>query len=597
LNIKSTEIKERILLLRQEMKENGIYGYYISGTDPHLSEYLPKRWQTRAYISGFTGSAGFVVVTQKEVALWTDSRYFIQAAIQLESTGIQLMKMRIEETPEPYKWLSSVSPEGSIIGIDTESISILQYRNFNNSLKKEKLSLKDTGDLLNKIWINRPPLPQDPVFEHELKYAGESRLKKIDRIRKKMQEKKIDATIISALDDLAWTFNLRGNDVECNPVFMGYSIITNKKVSLYINSDKVPYKIRENLKNDKIGIEPYERIFEGLKQIQGKIMIDPERTNQALLNCIPENNEIIEELSIPDMLKAIKSDFELKNIRKTLKKDGVAMIDFLFWLYTNVGKKEFTDYDVALKLDYFRSLQKGYKGMSFWPVVGYKDLGAIVHLNVTKKFQHKIKKEGMLLFDSGGQYISGTTDITRTVTLNKPTAQQKKDFTLVLKGTIGLANAKFPSGTKGSNIDLLARKALWDNGMNYGHGTSHGIGYFLNVHEGPMDIRQEYNNYDLRPGMVLSDEPGFYREGHYGIRIENMLVCTEIEKTDYGQFYGFETLTLCPIDKNLIDTKLITTEERKWIDDYHQRCFDELSPILKNDEEKDFLKKLTKKLI
>ena len=596
MNIKSTKIKERILQLRQEMKKNGIYGYYISGTDPHLSEYIAERWQTRAYISGFTGSAGFIIVTQKEAALWTDSRYFLQATMQLEGTEIQLMKMRIKGTPEPHEWLCSVSPEGSIIGIDAQSMSILEYRNFNNCLKKEKLLLKNTEDLLNKIWTNRPPLPKDKIFEHELIYAGESRIKKIDRIRKKMKDKKAETTIISALDDLAWTFNLRGNDVEYNPVFMGYSLITNENVSLYINSEKIPDNILEKLKKDKIEIKPYKKIFEDITHVKGNILIDPKRTNQALLECIPINNEILEDTSIPNMLKSIKSDFELKNIRETIKKDGVAMIDFLFWLYNNVGKENFTDYDVAMKLDYFRSLQEGYKGMSFWPVVGYKKLGAIVHLNVTKDFQHEIKKEGMLLFDSGGQYTSGTTDITRTVTLNKATSEEKRDFTIVLKGTIGLSNAKFPSGTKGSNIDLLARKALWDNGMNYGHGTSHGIGYFLNVHEGPMDIRQEYNNFNLRPGMVLSDEPGFYREGHYGIRIENIIVCVKREKTDYGQFYGFETLTLCPIDQNLIDITLLTDDEIKWINNYHHKCYKELSPLLKNDEEKYFLKKLTKML-
>lgn len=578
------------------MGENGIYGYYISGTDPHLSEYITERWQTRSYISGFTGSAGIVIVTQKEAALWTDSRYFLQATMQLEGTGIQLMKMRIEGTPKPHEWLSSVSPEGSIIGIDAQSISVLEYRNFNNALKRENLSLKNTGDLLNKIWTNRPPLPKDKIFEHELKYAGESRIKKIDRIRKEMKNKKAEATIISALDDLAWTFNLRGTDVEYNPVFMGYSLITNDNVFLYINIDKIPDKIQENLKKDKIEIKPYKKIFEDITQVKGTILIDPKNTNQSLLECIPINNEILEETSIPNILKSIKSEFELKNIRETLKKDGIAMIDFLFWLYNNVGKEDFTDYDVAMKLNYYRSLQEGYKGMSFWPVVGYKELGAIVHLHVTKENQHKIKKEGMLLFDCGGQYTTGTTDITRTVTLNKATLEEKRDFTIVLKGTIGLSNAKFPSGTKGNNIDMLARKALWDNGKNYGHGTSHGIGYFLNVHEGPMDIRQEYNDFDIRPGMVLSDEPGFYREGHYGIRIENMMTCVKREKTDYGQFYGFETLTLCPIDQNLIDKTLLTDEEIKWINNYHQKCYKELSPLIKNEEEKIFLKTLTKNL-
>ena len=591
-----TSIKERIKKLRKEMQKAGIEAYYISGTDPHQSEYLPEHWQTRAFISGFTGSAGFVIVTLEQAALWTDSRYFLQASDQLKDTGISLMKMRIEGTPSPDEWLSSVLPAGSLVGTDAKCMSSSQYENLKSSLKKKKLILKDQGDLLCPFWENRPFLPQTPVFEHELKYAGRSRLKKIDQIREELNKAGADATIISALDDLAWTFNLRGADVEYNPVFLAYSLISQDDVYLYIDREKLPAAIREELLEEKIGIKSYEEIFEDMALFSGTILIDPDRTNRKLIECLPEDTEIIDQVSIPDMLKAIKTEVELKNIRETMKKDGVAMVDFLFWLDRNIGKQKITEYDLALKLEYFRSLQQEYHGISFFPIIGYNETGAIVHRHVTPETANEVKKEGMLLFDCGGQYYSGTTDITRTVTLNTPTDQQKKDFTIVLKGMISMTTGKFPAGTKGCNIDLLARKAMWDHGMNYGHGTCHGIGYFLNVHEGPMSIRQEYNEHSIRPGMVLSNEPAFYREGEYGLRTENMMLCIEREKTEFGQFYGFETLTLCPIDRNLIETNLLTREETEWINNYHQWCRKELTPLLTDDDEKEFMKRITEKL-
>ena len=589
-------IPERIEKLRREMKNSGVDAYYISGTDPHQSEYLPEYWQTRSFISGFTGSAGLVVITQEKAALWTDSRYFLQAGSQLEGTGIQLMKMRTEGTPEPGEWLGSILPTGSMVGTDAKCMSLNQYKNFKLLLNKKKLQLKNAGDLLSVFWTDRPPLPGIPVFEHELRYAGFSRLEKIGQIRKKMEEADATTTIISALDDLAWTFNLRGEDVESNPVFVAYSIITNKEVSLYLNPGKVPPEIKKKLKEENIQLKTYDAIFEDLGKITGTVLVDPDRTNQALIESLPAEAELMEQVSVPAMLKAVKSAVELSHIRETMKKDGIAMVDFLFWLDRNIGKIPVTEYDAAMKLTYFRSKQEGYKGISFFPIIGYNETGAIVHRHVTKETAHEIKKEGMLLFDSGGQYITGTTDITRTVILSGPTNQQKKDFTIVLKGMIGLTTASFPAGTKGCNLDILARKAMWDHGMNYGHGTCHGIGYFLNVHEGPMSIRQEYNEHPISPGMVLSNEPGFYREGQYGLRTENMMVCVEREKTEFGKFYGFETLTLCPIDLNLIEKSLLTQNEISWIDNYHQWCYEELSPLLENEEKRQFLKKKTMKL-
>ena len=586
-------ILDRLANLRKQMEKAGVQACFISGTDPHQSEYMPLHWQTRAYISGFTGSAGMVAVTMNQAALWTDSRYFLQATQQMEGTNIQLMKMRIEGTPSPARWLGQVLGAGATIGVDAELVAVSQYNNLKKELLHNKQQLKNTGDLLNAGWTNRPPLPETPVFEHELNYAGYSRLEKINQIRKGMKESGASATIVSALDDLAWTFNLRGQDVNYNPVFLGYALITEKEVQLFINPAKLPTEIREKLHHEEIQLKDYSEIYSSLKKLKGPLLIDPDRVNQLLIDSLPTAAEVIEQVSIPDMLKAIKSEVEIANFRKTMLLDGIAMVDFLFWLDHTIGQEKVDEYEVALKLDYFRSLQKGYRGISFFPIIGYNKTGAIVHRTVTKETANPVKREGMLLFDSGGQYLSGTTDITRTIILSEPSGQQQKDFTITLKGVIGMTNARFPEGTKGCNIDLFARKAMWENGMNYGHGTCHGIGYFLNVHEGPMSIRQEYNEHPICPGMVLSNEPAFYREGQYGLRTENVMLCVEKEITEYGRFLGFETLTLCPIDKKLITKKYLTADEVDWINNYHQRVYRELSPLIDSAEKLEFLKNAT----
>ncbi|MGV8136811.1 MAG: aminopeptidase P family protein [Mangrovibacterium sp.] len=589
-------IQGRIDQLRKQMKNHGLDAFYISGTDPHQSEDLPPHWQVREFISGFTGSLGMIVITEHAAALWTDSRYFLQAATELEGTAIRLMKLRTEGFPTPEEWLGQMLPPGSVTGTDACCMSFNQFRNFKKSLKGKGIELKDSGDLTTAIWPSRKPLPRDLVFEHEIHYSGLTRLEKIDLIRQKVKASGAVATIISALDDLAWTFNLRGHDIFCNPVFIAYSLITDNTISLYIDSLKIPLKIGMKLNKEGISVKPYDGIFEELRHLKGKILIDPDRTNQALVESLSPDAEIIELTSVPAMLKAIKSQTELDQIRQTMKKDGVAMIDFLFWLHETIGKREISDYNIAVQLEYFRSLQDGYQGISFPAIIGYKQTGAIVHRRVTKENAVPVFREGILLVDSGGHYLSGTTDITRTITLAEPTSQEREDFTIALKGMINLTMACFPAGIKGCNLDILARKAMWDRGITYGHGTSHGVGYFLNVHEGPMNIRQEYNEHPIRPGMVLSNEPGIYREGLYGVRTENMMVCVDRGQTEFGQFYGFETLTLCPIDLKLIEKDLMSAQEIGWVDNYHKWCFNQLSPFL-NEEKKSFLKSLTRQLI
>ncbi|HAH25883.1 MAG TPA: peptidase M24 [Prolixibacteraceae bacterium] len=590
-------IKKRISALRSEMQNKGLDAYIIYGTDPHLSEYIPAHWETRPYISGFTGSAGIVIVTLDKAALWTDSRYFLQAEEQLSGTGIELVKMRTPGHPEPSEWLKLHLKEGSTVGTDETCISINQFRQMQNSLSPSGIHLKESGDLLNQIWSDRPTLPDSPIYEHELKYACTDRKTKIEAICKKLDHKGIQMQIITALDDLAWTFNLRGNDIECNPVFMAYACVSRKETHLFVESNKLPTELKNKLEGEGIQIKGYGELSGFLRQLPTTvgILVDPDRTNHAILKNIPDHCKVIEGLSIPCKLKAIKTEDEIQNIRQAMRKDGVAMLEFMFWLKNNLGNLHITEYTVAEKLIEFRTHQDGFKGISFFPIVGYKEHGAIVHFHVSKENALTIEPDGFLLFDSGGQYLDGTTDITRTIALSELTVQQKTDYTMVLKGMIALTLAKFPINIRGYHLDILARKDLWQHGMNYGHGTGHGVGYFLNVHEGPMSIRQEFNDQTIKAGMVMSNEPALYRLGEYGLRTENMIVCVKDESTVFGDFLRFDTLTLCPIDTTAIDKSLMTSEEINWLNTYHQRVFNELSPLV-NDELRLYLKDQTRPL-
>ena len=590
------EIRLRLKALRLEMLKHDLDAWYISGTDPHASEYLPDRWQTRAFISGFTGSYGIIVVTQEEAGLWTDSRYFLQAEEQLKGSGFKMYKLRVPDAVSPEEWLAKKLDTGSKVGFDPKTLTVAGFRSLKTSLQKKGIETVQTPDLFEKIWENRPKIPKDEIIELDTKYTGLSRKEKREQVALKLKESGCDFQVVTALDDLAWVFNLRGSDIPYNPVFTGYGVAGKKESVLFTDPEKISPELKTKLEKERVEIHNYFEFWDWLKSVKSrKVFIDPASANFAVWETLQANNHVKEETSVISMLKAQKNDTELAGFREAMKKDGAALMEILFWLKNSTAKEKITEYTVAQKLAECRAKQDSFRGESFPPIVGYKNHGAIVHLNVSPENALPLEKDGILLFDSGGQYLQGTTDVTRTVALGNVTQQQKIDFTLVLKGMMALTMAVFPEGTKGANLDILARKALWDNGLNYGHGTGHGVGHFLNVHEGPVSIRQEFNPVSIKPGMVMSNEPGLYREGEYGIRTENMMVCVEKEETSFGNFLGFETLTLCPIDTSLIDKNLLNKKETNWLNSYHQKVKNELKPLLSK-ELQVFLAELTQPL-
>lgn len=590
------EIRQRLNALRMELLRRNLDAWYIPGTDPHASENLPEMWQTRKFISGFTGSSGVVVVAQEEAALWTDSRYFIQAEEQLKGSGIKLLKLGVPDAVSPEAWLAKKLSAGSKVGFDPQTFSVTIYRIFANSLQKTGINAVETPDLFEKIWQNRPVLPQNPLYELDSRYTGVSRKEKRDQVVAELKKQDADFQIITALDEVAWLFNLRGSDISYSPVFTGYGVVGKNEWILFVDSQKVPSVLKLQLEKEKVTLIPYDSFFSWIKSVRGKkIFLDPSTSSYAVYSSLQEDNKFVEGISLVALMKVQKNQVELKGFQEAIKKDGVALVQFLYWLHQNIGKIEITEFTAGKKLAEFRSQQEDFVGESFAPITGYKEHGAIVHLNVSEENALMLKAEGMLLFDSGGQYLQGTTDITRTIALGWVSAQEKKDFTLILKGMIALSKVIFPSGTRGCNIDVLARMALWENGLNYGHGTGHGVGHFLNVHEGPVSIRQELNELPLRPGMVLSNEPGLYREGKYGIRIENMIVCIEKKESEFGKFLGFNTLTLCPIDTSLTDTSLLSPEEKEWLNNYHLEVRNVLKPMLSS-ELAGFLEELTSEI-
>lgn len=589
-------IQNKISALRTAMQKLNLDAWYISGTDPHSSEYLPKRWQTREFISGFTGSYGIVALTQNEAALWTDSRYFIQAEEQLKGSGISLQKLRVPNSVSPEDWLNQNLQEGSCVGIDAQTISLSVFRKLQVKLAEKNIELVEAPDLLDVIWEDRPLNSSDLIFELDLKYCGVSRKEKRERVIAELEIKKADLHVFTMLDEVAWLYNLRGSDINFNPVFNAFAVMGKNENYLFVENRKVPEELKRKLEKDGVQLKEYSEFYSFLDSIENKtVYIDASSANYSVFSSVQKKTEIIEGTSVVSLQKARKNSVEIKGFKEAMKKDGVALIEFLFWLKTSVGSEEVTEFTIGEKLKEFRANQSNFKGESFPPIVGYKEHGAIVHLSVDEKNALPVIADGILLFDSGGQYLDGTTDITRTVALGKISVQQKRDYTLVLKGMIGLSLAKFPYGTKGCHLDILARKPLWENGMNYGHGTGHGVGHFLNVHEGPTTIRQEFNENSIEPGMVMSNEPAFYSEGEYGIRTENMIVCIEANKTEYGQFLAFETLTLCPIDTTLIELELMNTEEIKWLNNYHKKVNSELKPLL-DKRLHDFLDILTQDL-
>jgi Xaa-Pro aminopeptidase len=567
---------------------------YLSGTDPHMSEYLSDHWQIRKFVTGFSGSYGEVVITHHHAGLWTDTRYFLQAALELEETGVTLHKLRVPGAVPACQWLAGHLHPGSRVGIDPGTFPFSLYKAFYPVFTEKNIELVPFPDMFENLWTNRPSLPEKPVFELDVSVTGASRLDKWRKINGMLESLQADLTVVSALDDLAWTYNLRGSDIPYNPLFFGFAVTGKEENILFVNETALPEKLASTLRDEGIHLSDYDSFYSYLSFIRNRtVYIDPATTNTRIWEALHQSCRLKEGTSIPGQLKSVKNETELQGFREVMKQDGAAMVCFLHWLFSSLGKSMMTEYTISRKLVEFRSERPGFIGESFAPSIGYNEHGAMVHLQVNEANACEIRPEGILLIDSGGHYLTGTTDITRTIALGPPTIQQKTDFTLALKGMIGLTCARFPAGTKGIQLDILARLPLWKEGLNYGHGTGHGVGHFLNVHEGPGAIRQEYNPHEIREGMVYSNEPGIYREGLYGVRTENMMVCVEKEQTVYGTFLGFETLTLCPVDTSLINPRLMTEAELAWLNDYHLQVRKKLEPLL-DDEQSDFLDTLTK---
>lgn len=583
------QIINRISLLREAMKKQGVSACIIPGTDPHASEYIADYWKEREWISGFDGSAGTVVITLKGAGLWTDSRYFLHASEQLEGTGIELMKQGLPETPEIIPWLSSVLKSDEKVAVNAQMFSVNVYASMKAELKMSNLELVSI-DLPGLVWIDRPSIPLNPFYVFDTKYSGKSATEKLTLLRAEMKKSFADVFVISALDDIAWLFNIRGKDVDYNPVVIAYALIEKEKATLFISPEKLTYDTTAYLQSQQIEVSAYTEIYETLKQLSPSkaVLVDGGKLNQALFESIPSGCAIRNSMSPVFKLKSVKNEVEMNGVRMAMIKDGVALTRFFIWLEENLKSGNLSEISISDKLRWFRSEGENFVGESFGTIAGYAAHGAIVHYHALPETEFKLKPENILLLDSGGQYLDGTTDITRTVALGTPTAQQKIDNTLVLKGHIALATAIFPVGTRGSQLDILARKAMWDLGLNYGHGTGHGVGHFLCVHEGPQSIRMDENPTVLQPGMMLSNEPGMYRTNEYGIRIENLVQVIPAQKTEFGQFLQFETLTLFPIDQHLIDFDLLSNKEIEWLNSYHQRVYDTISPKL-NEYEREWL--------
>ncbi len=585
-----SHINNKIADLRFNMKEQNIDAYIVPSSDPHQSEYTANHWRFREWISGFSGSAGVFFLTQQHAGVSTDSRYFLQAEEELADSEVVLHKQKIAHSPQVISWLIDHLDSGSRIGIDPQLFSINQVKSYEKKLESKGLKLVFTNDLTDLVWKDRPDLPKNEAFELTLNFAGESRTDKLNRIRESMKSMGANYHLVTTLDDIAWLFNLRGDDVDCNPVAIAYAIISLEEAILFIDPDKITAELQATFKNEKINILSYKSISGYLEALQEKdhILLNPSKTNAYLHSAIT-NAQIIAGPTISTALKAKKNTVEVENIKKAMLKDGVALTKLYRWLEETIQERPVPETEVATQLAQFRKEQGDYHGESFSAIVGYKGNGAIVHYRAKEETCASIEADGILLLDSGGQYYCGTTDITRTVALSTPTPIQRRDYTLVLKGHIALAKLKFPYGTRGNQMELLARQALWGYGLNYGHGTGHGVGFFLNVHEGPQALGSGATAKAatiFEPGMFTSNEPGFYKTGEYGIRIENLILCVEDQKTEYGQFLKFETLTLFPIDTQLIDFPLLTKEEVDWLNNYHAKVNEKLAPLLSEEEQK-----------
>ncbi len=578
-------INQRLEDLREVMRREHLAAFIFPSTDPHQGEYVPDHWKGREFISGFNGSAGTAVVTLTSAALWTDSRYFLAAADQLKDTEFHLMKQKVEGTPTIAEWIGKECGAGVEVGIDGMVNSTNSVRELIAELRKQGgITLRTNLDPLAQIWQDRPLIPVNPVEEYPLTYAGEAASVKIARIRQALRKLHADGMLMAALDDIAWTLNLRGTDVHCSPLFVSYLLISSTAVTLYINKEKLTPEVVAYLRGEGIGVDAYENVQKGLKDyFEYNILLDPDEVNYTLFNTV--TREVIEAESPVKRMKTIKNDTEIAGFKQAMLKDGIAMVKFLYWLDKQLSEGEtLTEISVSDELASLRAEQTLFRGLSFDTIAGYEAHGAIVHYESTPETDVPLRPEGLLLLDSGAQYLDGTTDLTRTIALGPVTEEQRKVYTLVLKGHIQLELCKFPSGTSGTQIDVLARKDMWRVGMNYLHGTGHGVGSYLNVHEGPHQIRMEWKPAPLVAGMTVTDEPGIYLAGKFGVRIENTLLVTYYNETEFGKFLKFEPLTLCPIDKKPIIKEMMLPEEIEWLNQYHRRVFEQLSPRLDDNE-------------
>lgn len=571
--------KEKIASLRAEMKKNNVDAFIVYSADPHMGEYLPAEWQERTWLSGFTGSAGFVVITLDNTGLWTDGRYFTQAPKELEGSGIDLFKDGIEGTPNYIDWIISETSEGATIAANGLTTSHANWVLLEDKLAKHNRKVKDLP-LLEKVWTKRPTPSKNPVFVQPVERAGQFVSDKITAIREKMEAEGATAHIISSVDDVAWTLNLRGSDVRSNPVFLGYILLTMTECFLFVDLFKLDDKTQHLMKLMGVFLKPYHSFFDHLGMLNNESILISPNSNQATFETVKHKNTIIEKPVPGNLMKAVKNETEQEGFRTVMVRDGVAMVKFLYWLTHSVGKKELDEYAIGKKLRDFRAEGENFVGESFSSIVGYKGNGAIIHYSAKSEGSAKVRPEGSILVDSGGQYLEGTTDITRTFPLGKVSDEFKEDATKVLQGLIQLSMAKFPKGTRGVQLDAFARMPLWKEGKDYNHGTGHGVGSFLNVHEGPQSIRKEINPVELQAGMVLSNEPGYYVEGKYGIRHENLILIKVWEKTEWNTFYEFETLTLCPFFKSIIVKEMLSPEEIDWINTYHKMVREKLLPHL-----------------
>lgn len=579
----SNTVNQRLEDLREVMHREHLSAFIIPSTDPHQGEYIPDHWKGREFISGFNGSAGTAVVTLKSAALWTDSRYFIAAEEQLKGTEYQLMKLKIEGTPTIAEWIGRECGPGAEVAVDGMVNSANSVKELIADLRKEGgITLRTNFDSLSKIWSGRPPIPLNKVEIFPMEYAGETAHDKIVRIRKALRRQHADGMLMAALDDIAWTLNLRGTDVHCNPVFVSYLLLTTDSVTLYINKEKLTPAVMSYLEAEGIVTDDYGNVARGLANYpEYNILLDPDEVNYTLYKAV--KREIVAEESPVKRMKTVKNATEIAGFHNAMLKDGIAMVKFLKWLDETDKAKE-TEMSIDRKLTSLRAEQPLYRDISFDTIAGYGTHAAIVHYEATPETDIPLEPRGLLLLDSGAQYLDGTTDITRTIALGPLTDEEKTIYTLVLKGHIQIELCKFPSGASGTQIDILARAAMWRHGLNYLHGTGHGVGTYLNVHEGPHQFRMEWKPAPLVEGMTITDEPGIYLPGRCGARTENTLLIVPYMETEFGKFLQFESLTLCPIDKRPIVADMLLTEEKQWINQYHQTVYNRLSPHLSDDE-------------